>query len=462
MPEPEVHVTEGFEAPSVTLDVPTKKKKKDKQKLKAPKQKILAKKELADAYVIRMASEIRKLREVETQKRKVANLSVREEKYKELMMERHGVTRKSLERDEYYSSEPEESVDSEAEEAALRLKMKAEEEMKLQQRLAYEAEDAEMDQEEAEAQTAQVENELAELAIEFESAAKDEFVEEPKALSPAEILAKKKADRAARRKKEADEAAATAEAEAKRLEETMKQKPPESKFQRQERKKKEREARNKRKKDRRTKFIADRGIAQAMYYSVMESAEEEVPDPPEASYEECVSIMFHIVNKETRLRSSEKEQILDEKEIHTSMGELGLFMVKDDWPYIKKRFNSVTKPGIPINMWIKVFMSEATPAERVKPTAKRPKGAGNDPTEAQEEEEEDALELEVEAPREQTPEWAKDPLSGKIPSEWIDCDIWDATIDGEVGDPVIHLAATNFYSDPVMTNTGYEFLRPRS
>ena len=67
-----------------------------------------------------------------------------------------------------------------------------------------------------------------------------------------------------------------------------------------------------------------------------------------------------------------------------------------------------------------------------------------------------------EGPPPPTPEWAKPLLSGKIPSEWIDCDVWDGAIDGDVEDPVIHLADTNFYSDPQMMNTGDENPSPNA
>jgi len=59
--------------------------------------------------------------------------------------------------------------------------------------------------------------------------------------------------------------------------------------------------------------------------------------------------------------------------------------------------------------------------------------------------------LQEEEPPPPTPEWEKPLLTGKIPIEWIDCDVWDGAIDGEVEDPVIHLADTNFYSDPIVS-----------
>ena len=76
--------------------------------------------------------------------------------------------------------------------------------------------------------------------------------------------------------------------------------------------------------------------------------------------------MFDKVNTETRLRSTEKEQALDEKEIKASMSDIGLFMAPTDWDWIRKRFGALTKPGIHLGGWTKVFMGEATPAERKK------------------------------------------------------------------------------------------------
>ena len=70
-------------------------------------------------------------------------------------------------------------------------------------------------------------------------------------------------------------------------------------------------------------------------------------------------------------------------------------MASSDWDWIRKKFGAVTKPGIPSSGWVKVFMAEATPAERKKAGVK----AGKKSSVAGEEEaEEEDDELELEAP----------------------------------------------------------------
>jgi len=292
----QVNTNPGELKTEIELSLPKAKKKKKKKAVKvavkAPQQKILSKQELATAYVIRMAGEIRKLVLSETGRRKEANLEGRRERYKEIMMEKHGVTRASLDYDAYTSSGDDVSVDSEAEEEARRLAEMAEEEMHLQEKLEEEVINAAEDEAREEALEAQVQDELAELEDLFDlspeeeakqqdrkraaTKAKNILEEEATAaqleakktkLSPDEMLAKRKAKTAAERAKRAEDAAAQAD-----LDRVAGEGKPaaESKSDRAVRKKKDSDDRSKRKKAKRRQFDADQGVAQAMYYSVME------------------------------------------------------------------------------------------------------------------------------------------------------------------------------------------------